>query len=60
MSISIGVLHLPATGHGITDPAELAEKASHAKHEAKKYRGFSLVCESVGPEDAIVTPSLVQ
>jgi EAL domain-containing protein (putative c-di-GMP-specific phosphodiesterase class I)/GGDEF domain-containing protein len=58
MSISIGVLHLPATGHGIIDPDQLAEKASHAKHEAKKYRGFSLFCETVCSEDAILAPSL--
>lgn len=48
LSLSIGVLHLPSEGHGITDPAELAEKASHAKHEAKKSRGFSLVCHQLG------------
>lgn len=50
LSISIGVLHLPPGDHGITDPAELAEKASHAKHEAKKSSGFSLFCERLGRE----------
>lgn len=58
LNISIGVLHLPATGHGITDPAELADKASRAKHEAKKSRGFSLICESLGQEERLIAPSL--
>lgn len=48
LNISVGVLHLPPSNHGITDPAELAERASHAKHEAKKSRGFSLVCRQLG------------
>jgi len=56
LNISVGVLHLPATGHGISDPAELAEKASHAKHEAKKIRGFSLVCEHI-EKSQTTTPS---
>ncbi|MFO7704896.1 MAG: bifunctional diguanylate cyclase/phosphodiesterase [Halopseudomonas sp.] len=47
LQLSVGVLILPAKGHGIRDPAQLAEMASHAKHEAKRVPGFSVVCENL-------------
>ncbi|PCC97575.1 EAL domain-containing protein [Halopseudomonas pelagia] len=47
LQLSVGVVFLPASGHGITDPGQLAEMASHAKHEAKKITGFSVVCENL-------------
>lgn len=47
LQLSVGVLMLPATGHGIRDPAQLAEMASHAKHEAKRVPGFSVVCANL-------------
>ncbi|WP_022963528.1 bifunctional diguanylate cyclase/phosphodiesterase [Halopseudomonas pelagia] len=51
LQLSVGVLMLPAKGHGIRDPAQLAEMASHAKHEAKRVPGFSVVCENFGPAE---------
>ncbi|MFT6463425.1 bifunctional diguanylate cyclase/phosphodiesterase [Halopseudomonas sp.] len=45
LQLSVGVVFLPASEHGVNDPGQLAEMASHAKHEAKKISGFSVVCE---------------
>lgn len=52
LQLSVGVLMLPANGHGIRDPAQLAEMASHAKHEAKCVPGFSVVCENLETAEA--------
>lgn len=51
LQLSIGVLVLPAQGHGVKDPAQLAELASHAKHQAKRVSGFSVVCENLPAAD---------
>ncbi|PKM08842.1 MAG: diguanylate phosphodiesterase [Gammaproteobacteria bacterium HGW-Gammaproteobacteria-5] len=47
LQLSVGVVQLPAQGHNIVDPGQLAEMASHAKHEAKKAQGFSVVCRQI-------------
>ncbi|SDU26384.1 diguanylate cyclase/phosphodiesterase [Halopseudomonas salegens] len=52
LQLSVGVVSLPASGHGIYDPAQLAERASHAKHAAKKISGFSVVCEPLTESQA--------
>lgn len=42
ISLSIGVLAVPADAAGMVDASRLAELASHNKHLAKKQPGFSL------------------
>lgn len=58
LQLSVGVVQLPADGHGVLDPGELAEMASRAKHEAKKVVGFSVVCESLRVSQANLEISL--
>lgn len=44
LSLSIGVLALPDNASATVNASQLAELASRNKHEAKKIRGFSVVC----------------
>lgn len=42
LSLSVGVVHLTGGPYSFSQPAYLAELASHAKHQAKALRGFSI------------------
>ncbi|MEX0739674.1 MAG: bifunctional diguanylate cyclase/phosphodiesterase [Pseudohongiella sp.] len=44
LSLSVGVLELPEHASKTVNASQLAELASRNKHEAKKIRGFSVVC----------------
>jgi len=48
LSLSVGVLALPDDAEAVVDASQLAELASRNKHEAKKIRGFSVVCNQLG------------
>ncbi|WP_339859429.1 bifunctional diguanylate cyclase/phosphodiesterase [Pseudohongiella acticola] len=56
LSLSIGVLALPDDASEKVNASQLAELASHNKHEAKKIRGFSVVCHYL---DDLLDSSLV-
>lgn len=47
LSLSIGVLSLSDDADDIVNASQLAELASRNKHEAKKTRGFSVVCSQL-------------
>ncbi len=47
LSLSIGVLALPADASQKVNASQLAELASRNKHEAKKIQGFSVVCNEL-------------
>lgn len=47
LSLSVGVLALPAHADAVVNASQLAELASRNKHEAKKIRGFSVVCNDL-------------
>ncbi len=47
LSLSIGVLDLPVDASEKVNASQLAELASRNKHEAKKIRGFSVVCNQL-------------
>lgn len=47
LSLSVGVLALSDDADDIVNASQLAELASRNKHEAKKIRGFSVVCNQL-------------
>ncbi|MBC53730.1 MAG: diguanylate phosphodiesterase [Gammaproteobacteria bacterium] len=58
LSLSVGVLALPEDADAAVNASQLAELASRNKHEAKKIKGFSVVCNDLDELLHGATPAL--